>query len=398
MPGRRELSRKGDEMKHFIVAAGVGCLSLLMGLSFQANSSQDPDMSRLQNIPIQDYDSVPMLKADVTDVKQARYGAVDVHNHLRRAETAAEVDEMIRAMDAANVAAVVNLDGGLGDTLQGNLDRMNRRYPGRFIQFMRVDWSRIDEPDFGEAMAAELEAGFKMGAQGLKISKRLGLNVRDKSGQLVAIDDPRLDPIWAKCGELGIPVAIHIADPAAFFTPLDEKNERLIELMDHPNWSFYGPDFPEREELHEQRNRIIERHPNTRFIGLHIANNAEDLELVSKWLDRYPNLYVETGARLSELGRQPYSARRFFIHYQDRILFGTDTTPLPGVKLAEDGVEMYRLHWRFFESDDEYFDISKTHHRQALWRVYGIYLPPDVLEKLYRGNAARLIPGLELPG
>lgn len=385
-------------MKQIFVTTAIGVLSLLIGLSFQSGSSQEADMTRLQNIPIQDYDPVPMLKTAATEIKQARYGAVDVHNHLRRAETAADVDEMIRAMDATNVSAVVNLDGGLGDDLKENIDRMNSRYPGRFIQFMRIDWSRIDEPGFGEAMAAEIEAGFKMGARGLKISKRLGLNVRDRSGRLVPIDDPRLDPIWAKCGELGIPVAIHIADPAAFFTPLDEKNERLIELMDHPNWSFYGPEFPEREELHAQRNRVIERHPNTNFIGLHIANNSEDLKTVAEWLDRYPNLYVETGARLSELGRQPYTSRRFFIHYQDRVLFGTDTTPLPGVKLARDGVEMYRLHWRFLESDDEYFDISKTHHRQALWRVYGVYLPPDVLEKLYRGNASRLIPGLELPG
>jgi len=370
----------------------------MIGLSFQSGSSQEIDMTRLQNIPIQDYDPVPMLKTEVTEIKRARYGVVDVHNHLRRAQTAADVHEIIRAMDATNVSAVVNLDGGLGDELKRNIDRMNKRYPGRFIQFMRIDWSRIDEPGFGELMAAELEAGYKMGARGLKISKRLGLNVRDRSGQLVPIDDPRLDPIWAKCGELRIPVAIHIADPAAFFTPLDEKNERLIELMDHPAWSFYGPEFPEREELHAQRNRVIERHPGTNFIGLHIANNSEDLKTVAEWLDRYPNLYVETGARLSELGRQPYTSRRFFIHYQDRVLFGTDTTPLPGVKLAKDGVEMYRLHWRFLESDDEYFDVSKTHHRQALWRVYGIYLPPDVLEKLYRGNASRLIPGLELPG
>lgn len=384
-------------MRHLVGTVGVGFLSLLMGLSFQTNSSESqPDVTHLQNIPIQDYDPVSMLETEETQVERARLGAVDVHNHLRRAETAADVDEMVRAMDETNVAAVVNLDGGLGSNLQKNIQRMNKRYPGRFIQFMRIDWARIDEPGFGETMAEELETGFEMGAQGLKISKRLGLNVRDQSGQLVAIDDPRLDPIWAKCGELGIPVAIHIADPAAFFTPLDGKNERLIELMDHPNWSFYSPEYPDREELHRQRNRIIEQNPNTNFIGLHIANNAEDLEMVGEWLDRYPNLYVETGARLSELGRQPYTARRFFIHYQDRVLFGTDTTPLPGVKLAKDGVEMYRLHWRFFESDDEYFDISKTHHRQALWRVYGIYLPPDVLAKLYRGNAEGLIPGLDL--
>ena len=135
-------------------------------------------------------------------------------------------------MDATNVAAVVNLDGGWGETLDKNIERLNRRYPGRFIQFMRIDWSRIADPGFGEAMATELERGFKIGARGLKVSKTLGLRARDKAGKLIRVDDPRLDPIWAKCGELGIPVNIHTADPVAFWTPLDSKNERLILARD----------------------------------------------------------------------------------------------------------------------------------------------------------------------
>jgi len=349
----------------------------------------------LKKVPIQDYDPVPMLKTDTDLVEKAKYPAVDIHNHLRRADTPAKVDEMIQAMNETNVAAVVNLDGGLGETLAKNIERMNKRYPGRFIQFMRLDWSRIDEPGFGETMAHELEKGVQMGAQGLKISKQLGLGARDKTGELIRVDDTRLDPVWAKCGELGLPVAIHIADPVAFWTPLDTKNERLIELMDHPQW-VYGPEFPSREELLRQRNTIIERHPDTKFIALHIAGAAEDLKRVGGWLDKYPNMYVETGARISELGRQPYSARRFFIKYQDRILFGTDTTPISGHKLAKDGQEMYRIHWRWFETDDEYFDVSKTHHLQALWRAYGIFLPDEVLKKLYYENAVRLVPDLKV--
>lgn len=349
----------------------------------------------LKNVPIQDYDPTSMLETGETPIEKASFPAVDVHNHLRRADTPEKVDEVIRAMDETNVAAVVNLDGGWGETLDKNIERLNKRYPGRFIQYMRIDWSRIDEPGFGEAMATELERGFKIGAQGLKISKTLGLRAKDKTGTLIRVDDARLDPIWAKCGQLGIPVELHIADPVAFWTPLDSKNERLIELMDHPQW-LYGPGFPDRDELLEQRNAVIERHPKTNFIGLHVGGAPEDLARVGKWLDRYPNFYVETGARVPELGRQPYTARRFFLKYQDRILFGTDSTPISGAKLAKDGQEMYRVHWRWFETDDEYFDARKTHHLQALWRVYGIFLPDEVLKKLYYENAVRLIPGLSV--
>ncbi|MDA2925161.1 amidohydrolase [Acidobacteria bacterium AH-259-L09] len=369
---------------------------LLTGCQTEASEEPQDTADDLKNIPIQDYHPTSMLKTEVTEILRAKFPAIDVHNHLRQAQTPEQVDEIVRAMDAAHVAVVVNLDGAWGESLAKNIEIMNKRHPGRFIQFMRLDWSRIEEPDFGEAMARQLEEGYRMGARGLKISKRLGLNVRKPSAELLKIDDPSLDPIWAKCGELGIPVAIHIADPAAFFTPLDRENERLIELMDHPDWSFHGPQYPTREELHAQRNTVIGRHSRTTFIALHVANNSENLETVAQWLEQYPNLYVETGARLSELGRQPYTARHFFVRYRDRVLFGTDTPPLPGIKLAKDGVEMYRLHWRFFESDDEYFDISRSHHAQGLWKVYGLYLPDEVLEKLYNLNAQRVIPGARL--
>lgn len=358
------------------------------------NEASSQAFSDLQSVPIQEYEPIPMLKTRVSETPRAKYPAIDVHNHLRRAGNPELVDEVVRAMDAANVATVLNFDGGWGEALAKNLEIMDERHPGRFLQFMRLDWSRVDEPRFGETMAGQLEEGYRMGARGLKIGKALGLDIRTGSGQRLRIDDPCLEAVWRKCGELGIPAAIHTADPAAFFTPLDRRNERLVELMDHPEWSFHGPAYPPREELLAQRNNVIEAHPETTFIGLHVANSPEDLQTVASWLDRYPNLYVETGARLSELGRQPYSARRFILRYQDRILFGTDTPPLPGVKLARDGVEMYRLHWRFFESDDEYFDISRSHHRQALWRVYGLYLPDVVLQKLYERNARRIVPGL----
>jgi predicted TIM-barrel fold metal-dependent hydrolase len=380
-------------MKFTVPAVFVLVLSVsLLVLPTGTGTAEEPD---LKNVPIQDYDPISMLKTGHTSVEKAKFPAVDVHNHFRRADTPEKIDEAIRAMDETNVAAVVNLDGGWGETLDKNIERMNKRYPGRFIQYMRIDWSRIDEPGFGEAMARELERGFKIGAQGLKISKTLGLRAKDKSGKLIRVDDPRLDPIWAMCGKLGIPVSIHTADPVAFWTPLDVRNERLIELMDHPQW-VYGPEFPDRDELLEQRDRMVARHPNTNFIGVHVGGAPEDLKRVAGWLDKHPNFYVDTAARLPELGRQPYTARRFFLKYQDRILFGTDSTPIAGAKLAKDGQEMFRVHWRWFETDDEYFDPRNTHHLQSLWRVHGAFLPDEVLKKIYYENAVRLIPGLSV--
>lgn len=200
------------------------------------------------------------------------------------------------------------------------------------------------------------------------------------------IDDPRWDPIWAVCGELGIPVIMHTADPAAFFDPVDASNERWEELSRHPDWSFYGDEFPSRQELFDARNRVIGRHPRTTFIGAHIANNSEDLEIVSKWLDAYPNLVIELASRIGELGRQPFTARKFLIRYADRILFGTDG-PQPETRL--------RLYWRFLETDDEYFPYSeKSPPPQGFWNIYGVNLPKDVLRQVYCENAMKFIPGV----
>ena len=221
-----------------------------------------------------------------------------------------------------------------------------------------------------------------MGIRGLKIFKSLGLTLRDKSGKLIPVDDPRIDPIWAKCGELGIPVMVHVSDPKAFFTPLDQFNERYDELGAHPSWSFYGDQYSSKEEILAQRNRVFARHPNTIFIGAHVATLPEELHTVAMWLDCYPNLYVDICARISELGRQPYTARKFIIKYQDRILFGTDTAC---------DAEAYRIYYRFLETDDEYIDPSGGHHLQGRWMIYGIHLPDEVLEKVYNKNALKLL-------
>lgn len=206
------------------------------------------------------------------------------------------------------------------------------------------------------------------------------------------VDDPRFDPMWAAAGGLRLPVLMHISDPAAFFTPIDRFNERYEELQNHPDWSFYGKDFPSKRELLEARNRVIARHPKTTFIGLHVANLPEDLGEVGSWLDRYSNLNIEIGARLGELGRQPRTARRFFEKYQDRILFGTDATPNGKAYPQQDlKPEMFRCYFRFLETADEYFDYSPAPvPPQGRWRIYGIELPDRILRRVYQENAARI--------
>ena len=195
------------------------------------------------------------------------------------------------------------------------------------------------------------------------------------------VDDPKLDPIWAVCAKHHRPVMIHTADPAAFFTPLDRFNERWHELNEHPGWLFYGQDYPSQKELLAQLRRVIARHPKTTFIGAHVGGNAEDLASVGRWLDELPNFYVDFDARINELGRQPYSTRRFLTKYQDRVMFGTDTFPR---------ADMYSVYYRFLETDDEYWDSAAGHHRQGFWMICGVFLPREVLRKLYLDNAQSL--------
>jgi len=278
---------------------------------------------------------------------------------------------------------VVSLDGlSADDFYKKHLEVSRRVSAERLLVFFRPDFSRVDEPDFGVREAARLEEAVRLGARGLKISKALGLTVRDASGKLVPVDDPRLDPIWAKCGELDVPVMIHVSDPKAFFTPVDRFNERYDELGAHPDWSFYGDKFPSKEEILAQRNRVIERHPETTFIGAHMGNLPEELGRVALWLETYPNFHVDIDARISELGRQPHTARKFFIRYQDRVVFGTDTPP---------DAEAYRVYYRFLETDDEYIDPAGGHHLQGRWMIYGVHLPDEVLEKIYYKNALRVL-------
>jgi predicted TIM-barrel fold metal-dependent hydrolase len=314
---------------------------------------------------------------------RARYPVVDAHNHLRRALD--RPAELLELMDALNLRAIVDLDGGWGEQLDQHLAALKRPYPDRFCVFAWVDWGQVDDPDFGTRWAGRLADAVRAGAQGLKVFKSLGLSYRDRSGALIRIDDPRLDPVWAAAGELGIPVLIHSADPVAFFWPLDAHNERWEELRAHPDWHFYGGDYPSFIELIEAQLRVVARHPETTFISAHVLSYSEHPRYVARQLDAYSNLHVDIGARLGELGRQPYTARWFLTEYADRVLFGTDARPRP---------EIYRTYFRCLETADEYFEYGSN---QGRYRIYGLYLPDEVLRKVYYENACRLIPGLPPP-
>lgn len=336
---------------------------------------------------VKNYRPKPALVSEAHPVATAKFPAVDVHCHWNL-----DVDpsQMLQAMDDRGVKAVVNLSGGHGGALDKMLAKFHRFAPGRFVIFCTPDFSRIDEPDFAKKMIKFIEAARAKGAAGVKIYKSLGLRIKDESGRIVPIDDPRLDPIWATAGRLNMPVLIHTADPVAFFQPVDRFNERWMQLKRHPNWSFYGPQFPARDELLAQRNRVIERHPNTNFIGAHVGNSAEDLAALSALMHRFSNLYVDISGRVAELGRQPYSARRFFIRHQDRIVFGTDRYP------GRPQQPRYRIYYRFLETSDEYFDYYDHAFAPAgEWKVYGIYLPDAVLQKVYHSNADRIL-GLDV--
>jgi len=355
-------------------------------LSVAPLAAQEPD--DIRELKLRGWEPRSMLATKVTRLEKPVAPAIDVHNHLGGGKEVLTTDRVagyLTEMNAAGVRTVVNLDGGWGERLRETLVALDEAHPDRFLTFALVNFDGIDDDDWGRREAERLEESFRIGAKGLKFHKSLGLAVRYRDGRLMPVDDPKLDAIWATCAKYHRPVMLHTADPAAFFTPLDRFNERWHELNEHPNWLFYGEQFPSREELLAQMTRVIAKHGKTTFICAHFGNNVEDLATLAGWLDDYPNMHIDIDARISELGRQPYTARRFFLKYQDRIMFGTDTTPAR---------EAFRIYYRFLETDDEYFDCAASHHRQGFWNIYGIFLPAEVLEKIYHKNAERLLFGL----
>jgi predicted TIM-barrel fold metal-dependent hydrolase len=359
-------------------------------------------------LDLSQYEPRSMLHVKETQVERARYPVIDIHTHLsfsakveNGVSLAAErrfiasPESLLPVMDRRNIRALNNLTGGFGSGLLESIQKFDKADPGRFYTFTEPSYDRFLEPEYPKLQAQAIADAHTAGAKGLKILKTLGLYLRENitSGKLVKVDDPRFDPMWDACGQLGMPVAIHVSDPIAFFTPTDRFNERYEELNNHPDWSFYDRDFPSNAEILEARNRVFGRHSKTEFIALHVGNFSEDLENVSQNLDRFPNMSVDIAARIGELGRQPRTARRFFEKYQDRILFGTDATPnahqFPQ-QIYND--KLYEIYFRFLETDDEYFDYAPAKvPPQGRWRIYGINLSDGVLKKVYGTNAARLL-------
>jgi fructoselysine-6-P-deglycase FrlB-like protein/predicted TIM-barrel fold metal-dependent hydrolase len=314
-------------------------------------------------LPLRDFQPVSMLRTPRTEVARARYPAIDIHTHIDGEDPA----RLRRIMDECDIERMVNLSSAVGDEARRAVDRFAR---DRFGVMVTVDWTRLGEPDFAEREARRLEDLFARGACGLKIFKELGLTVR------MAPDDPRLDPIWDAAR--GRPVAIHIGDPAAFFQPVDRFNERFEELAAHPDWSFQGS----WETFLETRDRLFDRRRDVRWLSVHVGGAAEDLQNVSRMLDRFPHVRVDLAARVAELGRQPYRAREFFLRYSDRICFGTDLAPHR---------ETYRAYFRFLETRDEYFDYPTHASGQGRWKIYGLDLPDEILRRVYRENALDLL-------
>jgi predicted TIM-barrel fold metal-dependent hydrolase len=387
---------------------GAGLIAGASGLAIPTTNAQAERPPAPKPLDVSQYEPKSMLHVRESHVDRAKFPLIDVHTHISvstKSEAGVELaadrqylgtpHELLTVMERKNIRAMVNLTGGYEKGLAETVARYDRAYPGKFYTFAEPSYSRFKERDYPKLQAEAIEQAHRDGARGLKILKTLGLYLRENitSGTLVKIDDARFDPMWDACAQLNIPVAIHVSDPIAFFTPTDRFNERYEELNNHPDWSFYGGDFPTNEELLAARNRVIARHARTQFVVLHVGNFAEDLQNVSDNLDRYPNMFVDIAARIGELGRQPRTARRFFEKYQDRILFGTDATPhgddYPQQVFND---KLYEIYFRFLETDDEYFDYAPARvPPQGRWKIYGINLPKPILSKVYYENAARVL-------
>ena len=328
------------------------------------------------DLRLSDYHPRSMLVVPEHEVRRPRFPVIDYHNHL----DAQDPHSVLRIMDECGIELIVNITMRVGREALEMVRKYHTAAPDRFATYGWMDWSDLQSPGFFRRAVDRLEELVEHGACGLKLWKDLGTSL-SADGKLLQVDDERLAPLFDKAAELGVPIMFHIADPDAFFLPIDPENERYEELAAHPEWSFHGSHFS-KQELLAQRDRVFARHPRTTFVAAHVAERPENLEYVGRLLDTYPNVSVDIGARCAELGRQPYTARNFFLKYSGRILFGTDLVPEP---------EMYRLHYRFLETDDQYFEYPSHASRQGRWNIHGLFLPDEVLGRVYRDNANRIL-------
>lgn len=336
-----------------------------------------------QSLTVQEYEPKSTLVVPEHPVPRAKYPVIDVHSHHRNTSPE-RLDQVVREMDELNLRVLINLSGGSGQRLKNMVESMKGRHAKRFGVFANIDFDGIGNANWGRQAAEQLEADVQNGAQGLKFFKNFGLSVKRPDGTRVPVDDPALNPIFETCARLGIPVLIHVGDPGPFFEPVDRFNERWLELTTLPNRRHPPP--PTFEELNDERDRLIARHPKVNFIVAHLGWHGNDLGRLGRLMDKYPNFYTEVGAVLAELGRQPFTGREFMVRYQDRVLFGKDSYR----------PDEYPYYWRVFETRDEYFEYYRRRH--AFWRLYGLDLPDETLKKVYYKNALRLIPNIASDG
>ncbi len=337
---------------------------------------------RLNVMDVEAYNPVSTLKVPEHKLTRSKYPFIDVHNH-QFTMPVQDLDKLVQEMDSLNMGVMVNLSGFRGKYLEWSLDNVKNSKPNRFVLFLNIDFEKLDDAGWPDETLSMMEEGVKQGVRGLKVYKTLGLDETDNDGNRIAIDDPRLDPIWAKCGELGIPVLIHSGEPNSFWNPKDKSNERWLELKQHPGRYRPADKYPSFEEVMSEQHNVFRKHPETKFINAHLGWFGNDLDRLGKLLDEMPNVYTELGAVLAELGRQPRFARQWLIQYQDRVMMGKDTY----------NVKEYYTYFRVLETDDEYFDYYRKYH--AHWKMYGLALPDSVLKKVYYKNALRVIPGID---
>ena len=351
------------------------------------------------SLTIEQYQPKSMLHVPETKIPRARYPVIDWHTHITGAGTPGKdirfgmtPETCLAVMNRKNIRTMVDLTGGYGQALRDAIAKLQMAHQGRFLVFTEPAYDRASEPNYAKHQGDLIDDAYRAGAKGLKVLKRLGLVLRENgTSALIRIDDPRFDPMWEAAGAHRLPVAIHSSDPQAFFLPIDRFNERWEELNAHPDWGYYGQGTPSDRELQEARRNVMRRHPHTQFVCLHVAD-SEDLPYVSECLDSHPNMFVDIAARIGELGRQPRTSQKFFDKYQDRIVFGTDASPGPATPQQTFGDALYEIYFRFLETEDEYFDYAPAPvPPQGRWRIYGLGLHDNILQKIYQDNARRLL-------
>ncbi len=337
---------------------------------------------KAQELSFEEYNPTSTLVVPGKKIIKAKYPFIDIHGHQYRMANQ-DLAPVVQAMDTLNMGIMVNLSGRSGKDLIKSVKNIKDNYPNRFVVFANVNFDDVGKDNWTANTVAQLREDINQGARGLKVYKSLGLRNKDTDGNRITIDDPRLDAIWSLCGEMGVPVLIHTADPKPFWDEFDGDNERWLELKTHPRRKRDTDNPAPWQELIDEQHRMFKKHPYTTFINAHMGWYANDLKKLGELLDEMPNMMVEIGAIIAELGRQPRNAKAFFIKYQDRILFGKDSWK----------PEEFPTYFRVLESNDEYFPYHKKYH--AYWAMYGLDLPEEVLKKVYYKNALRIVPRLD---